>query len=124
MREDTQVTKDVTEMSEREYFAHVAARLGMYVFGSRLAGVESFLNGYIQHALRHGGPGLQGWREWLVARRGQDCNHTWAGQVRHIARPGGWESWNVTREEEPQIIEVLFALLDEFLAEQELAAEQ
>lgn len=118
------VTKDLSEMSERVYFAFVAKRLGMFVVGSRLAGVESFLDGYDQHALRHGGPGLQGWREWLVARRGQDCNHGWHGQVRHIALPGGWERWDLPREEESRVIEVLFELLDEFLAERELVEEQ
>ncbi|MEQ4726275.1 hypothetical protein [Nonomuraea sp. B19D2] len=118
------MTKDLSEMSEREYFAFVAKRLGMFVGGSRLAGVESFLDGYDQHAIRHGGPGLQGWREWLVARRGQDCNHGWPGQVRHIALPGGWEHWDLPREEESRVIEVLFDLLDEFLAQRELVQEQ
>ncbi|MGV9386348.1 hypothetical protein ACWDRB_61830 [Nonomuraea sp. NPDC003707] len=115
------MTADVAAMTEREYFAFVAKRLGMFVAGSRLAGVEGFLDGYDQHALRHGGPGLRGWREWLVARRGQDCNHGWHGQVRHIALPDGWERWDLSREEEAKVIEVLFTLLDEFLAERELS---
>ncbi len=69
------MTANLAGMSEREYFAHVAKRLGVFVVGSRLTGVEGFLDGYDQHALRHGGPGLSGRREWLVARQGQDCNH-------------------------------------------------
>ncbi|WP_240776872.1 hypothetical protein [Nonomuraea basaltis] len=113
------MTVDLAGMSEREYFTHVAKRLGMFVGGSRLAGLEGFLDGYDQHARRHGGPGLQGWREWLVARRGQDCNHGWHGQVRHIALPDGWKKWELTPEEESRVIEVLFELLDEFLAERE-----
>jgi hypothetical protein len=112
---------DLSRMSEREYFANVARRLGMYVIGSHLAGVEAFLDGYAQHALRHGGPGLQGWREWLVARRGKDCSHGWHGQVRHIALPGGWETWDLSRDDEQHVISVLFTLLDEFLAEREIA---
>jgi hypothetical protein len=110
---------DLAGMNEREYFAHMAKRLGMFVVGSRLAGIEGFLDGYDQHAWRHGGPGLSGWREWLVARRDQDCNHGWHGQVRHIALPDGWERWELTRDEEAKVIEVLFTLLDEFLAARE-----
>ncbi|WP_440085702.1 hypothetical protein [Streptosporangium sp. LJ11] len=115
------MTANLEGMSEREYFAHVAKRLGMFVVGSRLTGVEGFLDGYDQHALRHGGPGLSGWREWLVARRGQDCNHGWQGQVRHIALPDGWEQWGLTGEEEAKVIQVLFTLLDEFLTAREVS---
>ncbi|MEV4581438.1 hypothetical protein AB0K16_50210 [Nonomuraea jabiensis] len=110
---------DLASMSEREYFAFVAKRLGMFVVGSRLAGVEGFLDGYDQHALRHGGPGLSGWREWLVARRGQECGHGWAGQVRHIALSEGCGQWELTHDEEAKVVEVLFTLLDEFLAVRE-----
>lgn len=106
-------------MSEREYFALVRSRLGMFVVGGRLAGLEAFLDGYDQHALRHGGPGLQGWREWLVARRGRDCNHGWSGQVHHIALPDGWDHWELPPGKEEHVIAVLFDLLDEYLAEQE-----
>ncbi|MEV1173601.1 hypothetical protein [Nonomuraea sp. NPDC049784] len=107
---------DLARMSEREYFAFVAERLGMFVVGSRLAGIEGFLDGYDHHALRHGGPGLSGWREWLVARRGQECGHGWAGQVRHIALLERCGQWELTRDEEAKVVEVLFTLLDEFLA--------
>jgi hypothetical protein len=64
------VTVNLASKSEREYFTLVAKRLGMYLRGSTLAGVEGFLEGYDQHAMRHGGPGLRGWREWLAARLG------------------------------------------------------
>jgi hypothetical protein len=98
------VIKDLAEMSEREYFANVRRRPGMFVVGGRLAGLEAFLTGYDQHAIRHGGPGLRGWTEWLIVRRGENCEHGWSGHVRHIALPDGWE---------------LFNLLDEYLAERE-----
>ncbi len=42
------MTASPAGMSEREYFAHVAKRLGMFVMGSRLTGVEGFLDGYDQ----------------------------------------------------------------------------
>lgn len=104
-------------VDEREYFANMAKRPSMYVYGGRLAGVEAFLEGYDQHARRHGGPGLQGWREWLVARRGADCSHGWQGQVRHIALPDGWQSWELPEDDERHVLKVLFVLLDEFLGD-------
>jgi hypothetical protein len=113
------VIKDLAEMSEREYFDNVRRRPGMFVVGGRLAGLEAFLTGYDQHAIRHGGPGLQGWTEWLIARRGQTCNHGWSGHVRHIALPDGWEHWDLPPEQEKRVINVLFNLLDEYLAERE-----
>ncbi|MFD9600757.1 hypothetical protein [Streptomyces sp. NPDC059970] len=60
--------------------------------------------------------------EWLVARRGRDCNHARPGQVLHIALPDGWENvWNLPSEDEQHAIEVLFKLLDGFIADREAA---
>ncbi|MFI7641701.1 hypothetical protein [Nonomuraea sp. NPDC049400] len=39
--------------------------------------------------------------------------------MRHIALPDGWEQWELTREEEAKVIQVLFTLLDEFLTARE-----
>ncbi|MFI6848419.1 hypothetical protein OG535_18895 [Kitasatospora sp. NBC_00085] len=108
-------------MSEREYFANVAKRPGMFIGRSSFDGLTAYLEGYDQHARRHGGPGLDGWRDWLVARRGRDCNHAWPGQVRHIAMPEGWDSWELSPEAEERVIKVLFELLDEFLTERDPA---
>jgi hypothetical protein len=113
------VTKSLTEMSEREYFANVRHRLPMYVIGGRLDRLEAFLDGYDQHALRHGGPGLHGWTDWLVTRSGQTCNHGWSGHVRHIALPNGWDHWDLSQEQGQLVIDALFDLLDEYLAERE-----
>jgi hypothetical protein len=114
--------KQLSEMSEREYFANVGQRPGMFVGKISFHMLTAFLTGYDQHALRHGGHGLAGWHEWLVARRSRDCNHAWPGQVLHIAIPGGWDSvWDLPPEDENQAIKVLFELLDEFAAERETA---
>ncbi|WP_424879384.1 hypothetical protein [Streptomyces sp. SLBN-8D4] len=105
-------------MSEREYWAFVSESPEVFVGQATLARVESFLIGYDAHARRHGGPGLDGWRDWLVARRGRECQHAWMGLVRHIALPDeGWDHWQLSPEQEERVITVLFALLDEFLAE-------
>ncbi|WP_329389148.1 hypothetical protein OG625_35395 [Streptomyces sp. NBC_01351] len=109
-------------MTEREYFATVGRCPGMFVGTSSFHRMTAFLTGYDQHAIRHGGPGLAGWHEWLVARRGRDCNHTWAGLVLHIALPGGWDNMrNLPPEDEEHALVVLFRLLDEFLAERDSA---
>ncbi|MFI5732354.1 hypothetical protein ACIA49_19700 [Kribbella sp. NPDC051587] len=107
------------DLSEREYWAYVSERPGMFVGRPRLASLEAYVDGYVAHAIRHGGPALEGWYEWLVARRGRECNHGWNGLVRHIALPDGWESWDLPPNQESHVIKVLFELLDEFLAEQE-----
>ncbi|MFE9797164.1 hypothetical protein ACFYRL_36240 [Streptomyces goshikiensis] len=112
--------KQLSEMSEREYFACVGQRPGMFVGKTSFHLLTAFLTGYDQHAIRHGGQGLTGWREWLVTRRGRECNHAWPGQVLHIALPGGWDGISdLPPEEERHAIKVLFQLLDDFTAERE-----
>ncbi|MFI6340727.1 hypothetical protein [Streptomyces sp. NPDC050535] len=112
----------VSKMSEREYFARVGDRPGMFVGKTSFHMMTAFLIGYDQHASRHGGHGLAGWHEWLVTRRGRDCQHFWPGKVLHIALPNGWDNmWNLSDEDEERAIKVLFELLDEFAAEREAA---
>ncbi|MET7939348.1 hypothetical protein [Streptomyces sp. NPDC005302] len=114
--------KPLSEMTEREYFANVGERPGMFVGRASFSTLTAFLTGYDQHALRHGGPGLIGWHDWLVARRGRDCNHAWPGQVLHIALPNGWDDFrSLPPEDEQQAIKFLFELLDEFAALREAA---
>ncbi|MFF4456736.1 hypothetical protein [Streptomyces goshikiensis] len=116
--------KQLSEMSEREYFACVGQRPGMFVGRTSFHALTAFLTGYDQHAIRHGAPGLAGWHEWLVARRGKDCNHTWSGQVLHIALPSGWDNmWELLAEDEQHAINTLFQLLDEFAANREALKE-
>ncbi|XUZ25976.1 hypothetical protein ACQVDT_13895 [Streptomyces sp. RMIT01] len=114
--------KPVSEMTDREYFACVGQRPGMFVGKTSFHMLAAFLTGYDQQALRHGGRGLTGWHDWLVARRGRDCNHAWPGQVLHIALPNGWDDlWSLPPEDEQHAIKVLFELLDDFTAERETA---
>ncbi len=61
----------------------------MFVGKSSFHVLTAFLIGCDQHAARHGGFGLTGRHDWLVARRGRTCNHAWPGQVLHIALPDG-----------------------------------
>ncbi|MFD8694280.1 hypothetical protein [Kitasatospora purpeofusca] len=116
--------KQLSEMSEREYFALIGRRPGMFVGKTSFHTATAFLAGYEAHADRHGGPSLlTGLHEWLATRRGRDCNHGWPGQVLHIALPHGWENiWDLPPEDEQQAIKVLFELLDAFLAQRETTA--
>lgn len=113
---------NLLEMSEREYFANVAKRPGMFIGATTLVGLEGYLYGYHAHSQRHGGPGLN-WREWLVHRGKRDCNHDWSGLVRHIALPEGWGA-KLAPDQEERAIKMLFELLDEFLAERDAAEGQ
>ncbi|MFE2914125.1 hypothetical protein ACFXI0_12335 [Kitasatospora indigofera] len=116
--------KQRQEMSEREYFAFIGRRPGMFVGKASFHMAAAFLAGYEGHAGRHGGPSLlTGLDEWLVAHRGRDCNHGWPGQILHIALPHGWENmWDLPPADEQRAITVLFELLDAFLAEREATA--
>jgi hypothetical protein len=108
----------IMQMSERDYWAFVARRPGMFIGRTTFAGLTAYIDGYDHHSKRHGGPGLDGWTDWLVARRGRDCNHRWDGHVLHLAFPDGWER-DLTDDQEHLAINLLFELLDEFLAERE-----
>ncbi|MFB8242858.1 hypothetical protein ACFC58_40620 [Kitasatospora purpeofusca] len=113
--------KQPSEMSEREFFAFMGRRPSLVVGKPSFDKVTVFLAGYATHAERHGGPDpLAGFHEWLVARRGRDCNHGWTGQILHIALPHGWEDIsNLPPKDEQRAIEALFELLNAFLAERE-----
>lgn len=108
---------DLITMSERELFANIGRRPGMFLGRADFYHASAFLNGYELGSARRGSAILEGWPEWLIARRGRDCNHAWPGQVLHIALPGGWENlWELPPEDERHAIKALFRLLDEFLA--------
>jgi hypothetical protein len=103
--------------TEREHFQQIHRRPGMYLGWPSFHMATAYLDGYAAHARLHGGPGLDGWPAWVVARRGRECNHGWPGQVLHIALPEGFENIaKLSPEQEQRAVDVLFELLDEFLA--------
>ncbi|SEC20103.1 hypothetical protein SAMN05216489_00140 [Streptomyces sp. 3213] len=119
-RKDYGVT--LTDLSEREYFVLFAKRTGMYIGDTSLRGTMAFLAGYEQAARRYGGPGLDGWREWLMAHHQVSSNLVWEAQVMQIAFPGWDGGWDLTTEREDHALKLLFELLDKFLTEREEAA--
>ncbi|XMA37618.1 hypothetical protein O1157_16075 [Streptomyces albogriseolus] len=62
--------KPPSEMTEREYFASLGARPGMFVGTGSFPMAAAFLTGHDEHARERGGRGLTGWHEWLAARSG------------------------------------------------------
>ncbi|MEV0068691.1 hypothetical protein [Amycolatopsis sp. NPDC050768] len=115
---------NLIEMSEREYFAFFAKRTGMFIGRTTLSGTTAFMAGYDHAASRHGGPGLDGWREWLMANHEVSRNLVWQAQIEQIALPDRQGGTVLTPEQEAHVLEVLFELLDEFLAERESSASQ
>ncbi|WP_328535053.1 hypothetical protein [Streptomyces sp. NBC_00344] len=110
------------DMSEREYFAQFAKRTGMFIGRPSLTGVVAFIVGYEQAARRHGGAGLDGWREWLMRNYEASGNLVWEAQILQVAIPGWNGGWDLSPERETHVLKVLFELLDMFLAERESAA--
>lgn len=120
-QQDSKMT-NLIDMSEREYFAHFAKRTGMFIGRTSLTGVTAFMVGYDQAAQRHGGPGLDGWREWLMENFQVSGNLVWEAQIRQVALPGREGGWELTPEEEAQVLTVLFELFDKFLAERDASS--
>ncbi|AYL40435.1 hypothetical protein CNQ36_34120 (plasmid) [Streptomyces fungicidicus] len=112
---------NLIDMSEREYFAQFAKRTGMFMGCTSLTVVTAFMVGYDQAAQRHGGPGLDGWREWLMENFQVSGNLVWEGQIRQVALPGWEGGWELTPEQEAHVLKVLFKLFDKFLAERDAA---
>ncbi|MET0134168.1 MAG: hypothetical protein ABW215_11310 [Kibdelosporangium sp.] len=115
---------ELMEMSEREYFGQFAKRPGMFIGRTTLGGVTAFMVGYDQAARRYGGPGLDGWREWLMANHEVSGNLVWEAQVRQIALPDRQGGPDLTPEQEARVLKVLFELFDEFLAERDSSPSQ
>ncbi|MEO3840590.1 hypothetical protein [Streptomyces sp. B22F1] len=97
-------------MSEREYFAQFAKRTGMFIGHTSLTGVTAFMVGCDQAAQRRGGPGLDGWREWLMKNVQVSGNLVWEAQIRQVALPGWEGGWELTPEQEAHVLKVLFEL--------------
>lgn len=120
---DGQVVDTSGELTERQYLHLFIQRPGMYIGRVTLRGVTGFLEGYDFAARRVGGAGLDGFTEWL------DMNHlpghrniAWSAIIQQIALPEWDFHTDLTPEQEERTLEVLFDLLDRFLAERETTA--
>ncbi|WP_280726786.1 hypothetical protein [Kitasatospora sp. MAA4] len=112
-------------MTDREFLALVRRRPGMYTSGGpTFYTMAAFVAGYDAHAWREGRPLLDGLGEWLAMRHGKPSNLVWWAQIRLMALPDGCQSAaGLPDESESKAIDLMFQLLDDFLAEYE-GAEQ
>jgi hypothetical protein len=112
---------NVYEMPEREFFEQFIKRPGMWVGHATWERVTGWLQGYDAHAARHGGPGLDGFREWLLERSGgRGSNLGWPSIVWLVAFPDpGLRQAETGEFDQEHALQVLFELLGEFLAERE-----
>ncbi|WP_297626181.1 hypothetical protein [Nocardia sp.] len=113
---------DPNDLTEREFIALFARRSGMYIGRPDVRGVTCFLNGYDAAARRGGRPLLDGFHEWLIANYiGHPNSLVWEALIELIALPDHDRADARTPEQEARVLEVLFDLLDKFLAERETA---
>lgn len=114
---------DPNTLTDREYLAIVAKRPGMFTGRVTYERMAQFLNGYDAGAQRAGGRGLEGIRDWLLARLGHTSPLVWTSIVLQIAFPGhNLVSHELTAEQDEHALQTLFALIDEFLAERDRGA--
>ncbi|MFC9894612.1 hypothetical protein ACFVMC_13065 [Nocardia sp. NPDC127579] len=115
---DAPTAIDPNELTEREFIAWFAKRSGLYLGRPDVRGVTSFLTGYDTAARRGGRPLLDGFHEWLIANCvGRPNSLGWPWLIEEIALPEHDRSDPRTPEQEARVLEVLFELLDKFLAE-------
>ncbi|RMI28033.1 hypothetical protein [Nocardia stercoris] len=116
------VVTDPNDLTEREFIALFAKRSGMYIVRTDVRSVINFLNGYDAAAGRHGRPLLDGFREWLMANYlGHHSSLAWWALIESIVLPDRDLAEALTPEQESQVLEFLFDVLDKFLAERETA---
>src|ERR1700730_4277043 len=99
-------------MNHREFFAFVQKRPGMYFFGESYADFCNFILGYdagTSHFL------LEGFREWLIVRLGEESSLAWPGLVEDLAHASVSGVSDHDTNDNTLKVETLFRLLDEFL---------
>ncbi|MGX1560490.1 hypothetical protein [Streptomyces sp. NPDC055506] len=105
-------------MNDRELIAQIRARPGLYGLIGAYYPTVTFLDGY---DLGRSGALLQGFTDWLVARRGEQTSLGWQALVLEDAFPdAGIRHWTALAEDQQQpAVDHLFTLLLAFLAERD-----
>lgn len=100
----------------RRVFSELRRTPGMFVWNVNYDSITGFIEGYDQ---AFQGGALLGFREWLVVRNDGGNNLAWVGLVLYLAFPGAadpYERMNESPEARDAALNMLFDLLDEFLA--------
>jgi hypothetical protein len=106
-------------MDYRRLFEAIRDYTGMYLFGRSYLEVVAFVAGV---DAGNASCFLIGFPEWLVVTRGAPTNLSWDGMVVHIAfpeEPQCWDSRKLSDEQQKHAIDVLVALLLEFMTERD-----
>lgn len=99
-------------MNHREFFAFVQKRPGMYFYGESYTDFCNFISGYdagTSYFL------LEGFREWLIVRLGEESSLAWSGLVEDFAHTSISGVSDHDTNDNTLKVETLFRLLDEFL---------
>jgi hypothetical protein len=111
---------DFDALSERQLIATIAQRPGMFIGRVTYECMAQYLSGYDLGAQRAGSRGLEGLRDWLLGRLGHSSPLVWTSIVLQIAFPEqDLHPELLTPKQEKHALNVLFKLLDDFLAERD-----
>ncbi|MER6787549.1 hypothetical protein ABT330_23505 [Streptomyces sp. NPDC000658] len=108
------------DMSDRELIEMIRDRPGMFGLDGSYYPTAMFLTGL---DVGTSGRLLAGFREWLLARKGEESSFTWMLLVIEDAFPAtGLRHWaSLTKSQEQSAVDHLFDLLLAFLAAREPA---
>lgn len=107
-------------MTDRELIESIRDRPEMYCLDGTYCAAAMFVAGI---DLGTSGRLLDGFREWLLARKGDESSYMWIPLVLEDAFPGaGIRRWKqLTPEQQQPAVDHLFTLLVAFLSERDAA---
>lgn len=105
---------DPAALTDREYLALIAQRPGLFTGRVTYERMAQLLHGYDLGSQRAGGRGLDGIRDWLLARLGHSSPLIWTSIVLQLAFPDQDRvSDALTAEQDQQALKMLFVLIDD-----------
>ncbi|WP_251096557.1 hypothetical protein [Streptomyces sp. Caat 7-52] len=107
-------------MTDRELIESIRDRPGTYALDSTYYAAAMLVAGI---DLGTSGRLLDGWRDWLLARKGEESSRMWIPLVLEDAFPGTgiWHWTHLTTQEQQHAFDHLFILLIAFLSERDAA---
>ncbi|MFJ4582046.1 hypothetical protein [Streptomyces echinatus] len=107
-------------MTDRELIESIRDRPGMYALDGTFYAAAVLVTGI---DLGMSGRLLVGWRDWLLARRGEETSLGWRALVLEDAFPGSEiRHWSqLTEGQQRRSVDHLFTLLLAFLSERDAA---
>ncbi|MFI2765456.1 hypothetical protein ACH5A3_42690 [Streptomyces echinatus] len=105
-------------MTGKELIESIRDRPGMYALDGTYYATVMLVVGI---DLGMSGRLLDGWRDWLLARKGEPNSRMWICLVLEDAFPGAgiWHWSHLTQEQQQHAVDHLFTLLIAFLSERD-----